>query len=282
MDRRSAFVRAGDELSIRVMEWGQGKLFCVLIHGFGDGAHVWEEFASRLATHCHVVAVDLRGHGESHWDAGGKYTAEGHCEDLLCILRQLGAERVVLVGHSLGGEIAARLAASQITEAAGLVLVDFSPAVDQETAEHILNEFNAESRSYLSVLEYAEELEQRRPMTSISIVRRIAHERLIAISEGEFRLKRDPALGSKENVDLGCDESLWGVLESVRCSTRLIRGAASAVLTSATAKEMESRMLDCETRIVNAAGHNVMLDNPDAYFQASAPFILSMLSRIGG
>lgn len=85
---------------------GQGDAV-VLVHGFGLDQRVWEPQWSALAAHFDVIAYDLRGFGRSSLPDGAPYA---HHEDLRALLDALGVERTHLVGHSLGGGIAASFA----------------------------------------------------------------------------------------------------------------------------------------------------------------------------
>ncbi|HCZ48321.1 MAG TPA: hypothetical protein DCZ11_04880 [Gammaproteobacteria bacterium] len=79
----------------------------VLVHGFGLDQRVWEPQWSALAAHFDVIAYDLRGFGRSTLPDSAPYA---HHEDLRALLDALGVKRTHLVGHSLGGGIAASFA----------------------------------------------------------------------------------------------------------------------------------------------------------------------------
>ncbi len=95
----------------------------VAVHGITANSRAWLEVARALAPEVSVIAVDLRGRGASH-RLPGPYGFATHVQDLLAVLDHLGLERTVLVGHSLGAYIGARLAAEHPERIASLVLVD--------------------------------------------------------------------------------------------------------------------------------------------------------------
>jgi pimeloyl-ACP methyl ester carboxylesterase len=92
-----------------VLEWSAdspGDLTFVLVHGFSDLGYAWHGVAERLAPHGHVIAPDLRGHGDSdRVGAGGYYYFMDYVADLDDVIGQLARRRVVLVGHSMGGSV---------------------------------------------------------------------------------------------------------------------------------------------------------------------------------
>ena len=81
----------------------------VLVHGIASRARQWEQVMSVLGEHCHVIAPDLLGHGESA-KPRGDYSLGAHACGIRDLLSGLGHDRVSLVGHSLGGGIAMQYA----------------------------------------------------------------------------------------------------------------------------------------------------------------------------
>jgi pimeloyl-ACP methyl ester carboxylesterase len=94
----------------------------VLLPGTGATAEDWDVIAARLCDERTVFAVDLRGHGQSDWP--GKYSIQLFADDVSSALQHLGGEPVDLVGHSLGGLVACKVASSRPTRVRRLVLED--------------------------------------------------------------------------------------------------------------------------------------------------------------
>src|SRR4051812_37227577 len=93
----------------------------LLLHGTGATAEDWDVVATRLSDHRTVYAVDLRGHGRSDWP--GTYSIDLLAEDVLGLLDQR-TQPVDLVGHSLGGLVACKVAAAMPARVRRLVLED--------------------------------------------------------------------------------------------------------------------------------------------------------------
>jgi pimeloyl-ACP methyl ester carboxylesterase len=96
----------------------------LLLHGLASNLSRWSEFAEHtgLAERHAVVRVDLRGHGRS--DTRARIGLEHWRDDLVALLDAAGHARTIAVGHSLGAQVALRLAADRPDRVAGLVLVD--------------------------------------------------------------------------------------------------------------------------------------------------------------
>lgn len=92
----------------------------VLVHGITESHHTWDPLVPTLAVHHDVVAVDLRGHGDSSRTA--PFDAVAFAGDLVGLVGALGLGRPLLVGHSLGGVVVS--AAATALDVRGVVNVD--------------------------------------------------------------------------------------------------------------------------------------------------------------
>ena len=111
-------------MRLKTRRWGSpGSESLVCIHGVSHHGGVFDGLGEHLAPRGHtVVAVDLRGHGESGREP--PWNTEAHVEDLLETIDDLGIERVTWLGHSFGGRLAAEIAARAPERAERLVLLD--------------------------------------------------------------------------------------------------------------------------------------------------------------
>ena len=114
------------------LDFGGHGTGVLLVHGSGHNAAVWTDVASRLVDHCHPVAIDLRGHGHS---SPVSSTPEQYWRDLRDVVKALGWDRPVLVGHSTGGYAVTAAAAAGLVEAAALCVVDGVVLDDRDTAK---------------------------------------------------------------------------------------------------------------------------------------------------
>ena len=97
----------------------------VLLHGLGGQASTWDTVGAEFARSHRVLAIDLRGHGDS--DRPGVYSFELMRDDVLGILDRLGLDRVNLLGHSMGGTVAYLIAEQEPGRIGRLILEDTPP-----------------------------------------------------------------------------------------------------------------------------------------------------------
>lgn len=287
MEPRSRRVPGADGLSLHLLEWSQEGVPFLLLHGFGNEAHIWDDFAPAVAPHYRTLALDHRGHGDSDWDPERRYDHDTLVRDIEAVSQALGIERLVLVGHSLGGRIATLFAGRHPERMAGLVLVDIGPEVDARGAIRIRMEIESNPMpTYESVEEYARALSLAYPAGRADALMRMARHGLRRRDDGRFELKIDPALrgmaGRGETEEDAAERARsaiaarWEALKRISCPTLVVRGAASDVLSPDTADRMVEEVLpNASLSVVPQAGHSVMTDNPDGFRDAVTAFVLA-------
>ncbi|MDJ0713787.1 MAG: alpha/beta hydrolase [Prochloraceae cyanobacterium] len=110
-------------LEISYLEWNRGKQPLMLLHGLADCALVWSSLADSLALNYHVIAPDLRGHGESSKPETG-YTFEQAIADLEALMDSLGWVDTHVVAHSWSAKLLAIWATKHPQRFRSLILVD--------------------------------------------------------------------------------------------------------------------------------------------------------------
>lgn len=98
-------------LRLHYADWGNPDAPpLLLVHGGRDHCRNWDWVARRLRKDWHIIAPDLRGHGDSQWSKSANYSMAGYIYDLAQLIHQLKLAPVTIVGHSLGGAITVRYA----------------------------------------------------------------------------------------------------------------------------------------------------------------------------
>jgi non-heme chloroperoxidase len=108
---------------LEVLDWGGSGRPVVLLAGGGDTAHVFDDFAPKLTTTCHVYGITRRGFGASDFSLA-ENAADRLGDDVLAVLDALKLKRVVLAGHSIAGNELSSVGTRYPDRLAGLVYLD--------------------------------------------------------------------------------------------------------------------------------------------------------------
>jgi pimeloyl-ACP methyl ester carboxylesterase len=112
-------------LKLRYVDWGNPDAPpLILLHGGRDHSRSWDWTAQALRDKWHVIAPDLRGHGDSDWSPDGDYGTLANLYDLAQLIHQLKLAPVTIVAHSYGGNIALRYAGTYPENVRKLVAIE--------------------------------------------------------------------------------------------------------------------------------------------------------------
>jgi pimeloyl-ACP methyl ester carboxylesterase len=115
---------AVDGLHIHSTTTGSGKTTVMLVHGYTCDETTWSEQVPALARQYRVITLDLPGHGKSDVPAVAKFSMDLFARAIEAVRAEAGADRVVLVGHSMGTPVILRYAHLYPQHTAALVMVD--------------------------------------------------------------------------------------------------------------------------------------------------------------
>ncbi len=130
---RDEYVIAGDN-TFHYVQWGEQGPTIICIHGLTSNAFHFQALADELAPDHRVIAYDLRGRGDSDKPEEG-YSIPIHAEDLAELIDELGLQRPILLGHSLGAMIALYFAAHYPDKLSKLILVDAGAPLPWKTPQ---------------------------------------------------------------------------------------------------------------------------------------------------
>ena len=243
----------------------------LLLHGFNQTCHSWDEVAPRLARdRFRVVALDQRGHGDSDPALDGDYGRDAMADDVARLADALAIERFAIVGMSMGAANATLAAVRHAARVRGLVLVDWAPEVEASGVSAIAQVAALAFPSFEAAVAAMHAFNPRRSLENLRA--RLAHS-MAEGADGRWRWKVDGARLAAHPRFREPPETMWRALEQLSCPTLLVRGAESELLTAQVAERVARTVRGGELCTIPAAGHSVAGDNPDAFYAAVSPFL---------
>jgi esterase len=253
-------------LRVHYLDWGNlGAPPILCVHGYTSSAQAFNALARRLRDRHHVVAPDVRGHGESGWSPSGAYQYENQVGDLAALVDKLGLARFTLVGTSMGGIIAMAYAGAHPDRLARLLINDIGP--DVEVGSQRITQMVGSRPDEFATLDDA--MVYRRQMSPIVAGRSPEDQRELALGvlrqrpDGRWIWKMDPEY-VRQRVRVGAPQrpALWPALQRVTCPTLVVWGSDSDVLSESQARRMVAALPKGELVTVPGVGHAPTLVEP--------------------
>jgi pimeloyl-ACP methyl ester carboxylesterase len=266
-------------LRLHYREWGEATAPpVVLLHGGSAHAHWWDFFARAIADTYRVLALDLRGHGNSGRPEPAAYRIHDYAADLAAFIDAAIHERVDVVGHSLGGMVATAYAGGAGRPLNSLVVVDTPVRISRAGARYMARLRNFPHPRYRD-RDHAIKRFRLLPTATQAdptILAHVATHGVVQLPDGRWTLKFDrESLAHAEPLDL------TAVLRQLTCPILLVRGARSEILAREALAELLAAVPHAEGAEIAGAHHHVMLDNPTEFERVVRAFLDCNLSRGG-
>jgi pimeloyl-ACP methyl ester carboxylesterase len=244
----------------------------VLLHGFAGHARSWDLFAEAMTDRYRVVALDLRGHGESGWAGAEGYGVDDMVADLECLVAALDLRSVSLLGLSMGGLVAMEYAARRPEPLAACVIVDVGPEMDPSGVERIQGSVRATDIFASRTDAFATaRRDNDRPPEALHRARSDAG--LMRIEDGRWTYRYDRALRTPGVLRMPESATAWRSCANIGAPTLIVRGALSDILSVQTAERMARTIPDARLATVASAGHGVPYDAPEEFLAAARAFL---------
>ncbi|MEL6289421.1 MAG: alpha/beta hydrolase [Pseudomonadota bacterium] len=253
----------------------------VLVHGMKDTGHAWRRVAEALAPTYRVIAPDLRGHGASPWSADRLYAMSGFVADLNALVTAVSAKPVMLVAHSLGGNIALRFAAARSDIVHALVVVEGIGPSPSKAGEEEKSSAAERQRDWLArhaclahtaprpvsdASAAADILQKANPALDRPLALTMAHRatRVIDVAHGTTRVwAHDPALGAIIPEDYSHTRKME-MFGEITCPVLLVYGGASWASNPADDGRL-AHFRDADLVVMPSAGHWPHHDDAPAF-----------------
>lgn len=238
----TSHIYVSQRLKLHYVDWGNPEAPpMILLHGGLDHCRNWDWIARELRKDYHIIAPDLRGHGDSQWSPDGSYSMAAYVYDLAQLIHQQKLTPVTIVAHSLGGSIALRYAGIYPENVARLVVIEGMVRSNErelgrpeKTIDVRMREWieaqralsGRQPRRYASIEDALARMQAENRHLSPERARHLTIHGISQNEDGSYSWKYDNYARSIAPVDLTADDLklLWG---QIKCPTLLIHGRES-------------------------------------------------------
>jgi esterase len=254
---------------IHYLDWGtSGKQPLILLHGIARVAHAFDHLAPHFCQNYHVIAVDMRGHGDSDWDPKGDYLVEDYVRDIEGLVAQLNLRNIVLWGNSTGGRVAQVFAGLHPELVSAVIAEDVGPERPREISDRRAARMSGEEKGWASVDELLAQMKKDNPRTSEQVLRTLAQYGSKQRADGRIIWKRDPAIG-KGFVPT----ELWRTVRQIKAPIIYILGGASTIVPAETQEQLRQALPQVQIVTMPGLGHYPSDEKPEDFLAIVDKFI---------
>jgi len=256
-------------LRVHYLEWGSAaKPALILLHGISKHAHTFDHIAVDFARDYHVLAVDMRGHGDSGWSPEGAYLVEDYVKDIEGLVTQLGIRRVTLLGNSTGGRVVQVFAGMHPDLVERLIVEDVGPERPQDIADAFARQVRQDADGWASEDELVKQLVARNQRTPEPLLRTYAHFGTRKRDDGRLVWKRDPNLVKGFVVT-----ELWEHVSKITSPTLYVIGGASRIVPAAAQERLKQTLPNVQIVTMPGLGHYPNEENTAGFLAIINPFL---------
>ncbi|HEY7711553.1 MAG TPA: alpha/beta hydrolase [Candidatus Entotheonella sp.] len=271
-------------LKLHYVDWGNvSKPPMLLIHGGRDHARNWDWVAQKLRDEYHILAPDLRGHGDSEWSRGGQYGLIDYVLDIAQLLDQLQLFPIVIIGHSLGGAISCQYSGIYPERVKHLIAIEgLGPPPDNiqrrpayQRMQTWIGQMQAfagrHPRRYPSLQDAVQRMQDANKHLSAEQAYHLTLHGTYRNEDGTYTWKFDNYVRSHSPYEFNMDEArrIWG---RITCPTLLVRGTESWATDPVQAGQA-SAFRNAQCIDIANAGHWVHHDQLDKFLSLVRHFI---------
>ncbi|SRR5579875_1021876 len=271
-------------LKLHYVDWGNGaKPLMIMVHGGRDHCRNWDWMALEFRQHYHVIAPDLRGHGDSDWAIGSPYAMIDYVVDLAQLISALDQRPLTLIGHSLGGAIVLQYTGvfpenvKQVVAIEGLgpppEMISQAPAYQRMGTWVAAMQALARRkvREYGSIEEALARMRAENPHLSPAQARHLTIHGTRRNENGTYSWKFDNYVRatSPYQFNLKDAEEIWS---QIKCPTLLMRGSESWTM-QWEQYERTRAFRNAQIVTIQNAGHWVHHDRLEESFRAIREFL---------
>jgi pimeloyl-ACP methyl ester carboxylesterase len=238
----------------------------LFLHGLFGCAMNWNSIARHFEPDWHVVVPDLRNHGHSPHRPETGY--EEMAEDLLSLMDQLGLDRVIPIGHSMGGKVALSLAQQRPQAVERLVLADIAPVAYDNDFADIIAAFRAVDLAQLGTREEADQTMSGRignPGIRQYLLQNLEQKQ----GQWRWRINLEVLASNIDQIvgfEPGCEQAYTG-------PSLIIRGELSDYVLPEYEPVIRQCLPDAKIETLPGVGHWVYAEDPEGFIRILSAFL---------
>ena len=262
--RRTANL-AGVQIFFLDTETSGPPILC--LHGRWGRAETWIDLIRRYGDRYRIIAPDQRGHGLSDRPHSA-YSSKEMSEDMALLANHLGLSSLVVVGHSMGGRIAADLAARHRHLVTGLAILDKSAFAHQSVPQ--TNGEDPLTRDWpLPFVCLQDAQEFLKEWTSSDLEYQYFMNSLTETYSGYVMRFASHAIASNITNETDWDD----LLPLIECPVLVLRSSGSGAVSDSEFERMESLLHNCMAREIDNPDHNVHLRDKETFYRIFEEFL---------
>jgi esterase len=263
-------------LRIHYVDWGTaGRQPFIMLHGLDRVARTFDHLATHFNTRYHVLAIDLRGHGDSDWDPDARYRVEDHVSDVEGLVRQLGLRDIVLWGNSTGGRVAQVFAGMYPDLVTHVIAEDVGPERPRAISDSYARRVKQEEDGWASEEELLGRVRQGNPGMSEEVLRSYVRHGARRRADGRLVWKRDPNL-----VQGFVATDLWPFVRAIRAPILYVLGGRSAIVPQATQESLKATLPQVRIVTMPGLGHYPSDERPAEFAAIVDEFLEGSSGRL--
>lgn len=241
----------------------------VFIHGYPLNRTMWEPQVKGLSDKARVIAIDLRGHGESQapiWLT----TVDIYADDVRGLLDHLGIDKAVIAGFSMGGYVALAFMRRYPERARGLILADTRPQPDapEGKAARFQSALTAQQKGAGAIAE---------AMIGRLVSQKSLDERPQLVQQARAIMESIPVQGIAGDLMAMAERpDSVEMLSSIRVPTLVVVGEVDALTPPADSQLMAERIAGAKLVTIPGAAHLSNMEEPDTFNRAVGDFLASL------
>lgn len=254
-----------------------GAPVMLFLHGLTSVWGSWRRVAEHFATEYHVYLLEQRGHGDSEWAPADRHRTQDYIADLEAFVDQMGFQRFVLVGQSMGGHHTIAYTAKHPDRIICALANDIPPALNLDTPGREANQARmfpgGKQRVFATPAEWTETRRPTAPLTPDWAHALMECEALKGVPGG-YSPKFDP------NAQMHWEPAdLWDAARTITRPIFFIRGGRSQVLSAQALQDMDMAIPTARSVTLEKAGHSTYHDMEQEWIAVASAFIAAHLDK---